>query len=230
MPDYPRKALEINALGTRNLLEVLSKKTLKNFIYFSTFHVYGVNSGIITEESPLKPTNDYAITHLFAEYYIKQYAINYSLNYTILRLTNSYGAPKDIHTDKWYLVLNDLVRSAFENKKIVLKSNGKALRDFIYMGDVAAVVHELMILEPQDTTYNLSSNASYEVIYLANIVKSVYKNMFDKNIEIITNIKDGNNYKPLSVVNKKLLSHINFSFSDMIHKEVESIFNLLQNK
>lgn len=41
LEDYPKKALEINSLGTRNLLEVLSTKNLKNFIYFSTFHVYG---------------------------------------------------------------------------------------------------------------------------------------------------------------------------------------------
>ena len=32
LPGYPEKALEVNTLGTRNLLEALSGKNIKNFI------------------------------------------------------------------------------------------------------------------------------------------------------------------------------------------------------
>ena len=39
LPGYAKKALEVNALGTRNILEVLSGKNVENFVYFSTFHV-----------------------------------------------------------------------------------------------------------------------------------------------------------------------------------------------
>ncbi|PRM87872.1 hypothetical protein CJ671_09625 [Aliarcobacter cryaerophilus] len=147
LENYPKKALEINTLGTRNLLEVLSLKDFKNFIYFSTFHVYGLNSGFIDEMTVANPKNDYASTHLFAEYYVKQFGYTHNLRYTILRLTNSYGCPIYKDTDKWYLVLNDLVKMAFEKNKIVLNSNGKAKRDFIYMGDVANIVDKLLKVE-----------------------------------------------------------------------------------
>ena len=74
----------------------------------------------------LNPKNDYASTHLFAEYYVKQFGLTHGLQYTILRLTNSYGSPTFVDSNKWYLVLNDLTRSAYENGRIIIKSNGKA--------------------------------------------------------------------------------------------------------
>lgn len=229
LDDYPKKALEINALGTRNLVEVLSNKNIKNFIYFSTFHVYEKNSGVITEESSLNPQNDYATTHLFAEYYVKQFASTHNLPYTILRLTNSYGAPTFKDTTKWYLVLNDLVKSAYENKKIILKSNGKAKRDFIWMGDVAEAVDKILNIDATSDIYNLSSNISYEILELANIVKQEYQKKYNKNIEIEININDKKTYNDISVKNDKLQSIINFNILDKIKDEVNMIFYLLEN-
>ncbi|MFP4088891.1 MAG: NAD-dependent epimerase/dehydratase family protein, partial [Cyclobacteriaceae bacterium] len=140
--NFARDALIVNALGTRNLLDFFSKREIKNFIYFSTFQVYGRRDGLITEDTPAEPKNDYGTTHLFAEYYIKQFHANFRMPYTIFRLTNSYGCPKDEESSKWYLVLNDLSRMAVEQQEIVLKSNGQATRDFIWMGDVCKIVHE----------------------------------------------------------------------------------------
>ncbi len=228
LPEYPKKALDINTLGTRNLLEVLSKKNIKNFIYFSTFHVYGLNSGIITEENYLNPKNDYASTHLFAEFYVKQFGYTNNLKYTILRLTNSYGVPTFIDSDKWYLVLNDLVKMAFENQKVVLHSNGKAKRDFIYMGDVAIIVDKLLRIDATNDIFNVSSSQIYEIIELANIVKNVFKVRYKKTIEIQINQHDKLIYETLEVKNEKLKSLIDFTINDVIQQEINKIFDLLE--
>ncbi len=37
----PKLALEVNTKGTYKLLDLAYKTGIKNFIYFSTFHVYG---------------------------------------------------------------------------------------------------------------------------------------------------------------------------------------------
>jgi len=229
LDDYSKKALEINTLGTRNLLEVLSGKVKRNFLYFSTFHVYGKNSGVITEESSLNPQNDYATTHLFAEYYVKQFASTHNLPYTIVRLTNSYGSPTFKDSTKWYLVLNDLVKSAYENKKIVLKSNGKAKRDFIWMGDVATVVTKIFDIDATNDIYNLSSRRSYEILELANIVKYEYQKKYNKTIEIEINNDDKIIYDDIFIKNNKLKAIINFDVSDKINDEVNKIFDLLEN-
>lgn len=229
LDNYPKQALLVNALGTRNLLEVLCVYGVKKFIYMSTFHVYGVNSGHITEAMPLFPKNDYATTHLFAEYYIKQFAFTCKLNYTIFRLTNSYGCPIDRNTDKWYLVLNDFAKSAYENQKIVLKTNGEALRDFIWMGDVCNIIEQATNLNTCDI-FNLSAGNSYKIVEIATIVKSVYAKRYSKIVSIEINKKDKNSYDVLFVDNHKLKRVIDFSLNDKFKEEINKIFDLLEQE
>jgi putative epimerase/dehydratase len=229
LKDYPERALKINSLGTRNLLETLNIKRIKNFIYFSTFHVYGLSDGSIDEDTIASPKNDYASTHLFAEYYIKQFAYTHNLKYTILRLTNSYGAPTFKDTDKWYLVLNNLVKMAFEENKIVLKGNGGAKRDFIYMGDVANIVAKILEIDATNDTYNVSSGIVYDIMELAKIVKYLYSKRYNQNIQIQVSQNDMAEYHNLSVENTKLKKLVSVDINNVINTEIEKIFELLEN-
>jgi len=225
---YAEKALMINSLGTRNLIEVFKDSPLKKFIYLSTFHVYGASSGIINEESPLSPKNDYASTHLFAEYYLKQFYDSDDFPSVIFRLTNSYGAPKYTESSKWYLVLNDLVRSAYESNKIVLKGNGKVSRDFIWMGDVCSILEKSFHFD-NNTLLNLSSNKTYSMLELARRVQEVYHHRYKQKISIELNEEDKTVSSLLEVDNSKLLQKIDFEFSDKLDDEINSIFTLLES-
>jgi UDP-glucose 4-epimerase len=225
--DYPKKVLLVNTLGTRNLLETLNIKQLKKFVYFSTFHVYGLQEGTITENTPPCPKNDYASTHLFAEYYVKQFHATHQLPYTIFRLTNSYGAPFIKESDKWYLVLNDLTRSAFLNQKIILQTNGNAKRDFIWMGDVCKITLNSLNVLPNDT-YNLSSSQQYKVVELAQMVQEAYLQRYGKTIDIVTNDHDLFIYPELAVENRKLKSFIAYTPDNKFLFEINKIFDLLE--
>ena len=229
LDNYAKKALLINALGTRNLLEALCIHGVKKFIYMSTFHVYGINNGHITEETPLLPKNDYATTHLCAEYYVKQFAFTCKVNYTIFRLTNSYGCPSSLTSDKWYLVLNDLVKSAHENHKIILTSNGEALRDFIWMGDACNIISQSIEFSVGET-YNLSAGKSYKIIEIAKIVKRVYEKRYSKLIAIEINEQDEAVYEPLLVSNVKLKNILDLKLSDQFENEINKIFDLLEHR
>jgi len=225
--NYPIKALEINSLGTRNLIEVLKNTKIKNFIYLSTFHVYGSKTGVINENTHLDPNNDYATTHLFAEYYLKQFFNTHNFQSIIFRLTNSYGAPKHIHTSKWYLILNNLVKLAFEKQEIVLKGDGSDVRDLIWMGDVCSVI-EKSLINPVNDVFNLSSGRSYNMMELAKKVQKIYENRYKKKIEIIAKVSNMKKNSDLSVDNGKLKKYINFEFKDNIDQEIISIFKLLE--
>lgn len=229
LENYPKKALKVNTLGTRNLLEALNIKKLKNFIYFSTFHVYGLNSGMIDENTALNPKNDYASTHLFAEYFVKQFGFTHGLKYTILRLTNSYGVPFFKDTDKWYLILNNLVKDAIDDKIIKLKSNGEIHKDFVSMVDVARIVNTLLTKNASNEIFNLSSGQAYSLLELAKLIQEQYRKKYNENIEISINSDDKNNYKRLDVDNRKLLNFIDFNFKDIIDNEVNNIFTLLED-
>ena len=137
--NYKLEAKKVNADGTKNIIEALHLKNLKHFFYLSTFQVYGKYNGFIDEETVPTPTNDYGSSHLLAENHVLNLQKHKGVSSAIIRLTNSYGCPTDINSSKWYLVLNNFAKMAIEHQKIILKSNGLAPRDFIWMEDVCNV-------------------------------------------------------------------------------------------
>jgi len=234
VPGYAKKALRINAWGTRNLLQQMSAGINKSshLLYFSTFHVYGADAGTITENgTALKPRHDYGTTHLFAEYYVQQFNLSHGIPYTIFRLTNSYGCPKEISSSKWYLVLNDLARHAFEKKSIILNSNGLPLRDSIWMGDVTDAVEKCMERGPANDIFNLGSGTGIKMIDVAQIVQQAYKDHFSEEIEIRVNEKDLKKYPDtLKVSIDKIKNWINFCSSEKMYEEAIRIFDFLKDK
>lgn len=232
MDNFAEDALRVNALGTRHLLDHFSQQPgIQQFVYFSTFQVYGQRSGRITEETPTEPRNDYGSTHLFAEYYVKQFHATHQLPYTIFRLTNSYGCPKDTDSSKWYLVLNDLARMAATKGKIVLKSNGQASRDFIWMGYVCEIVHRAL-KQPQapNDTFNISGEQTYTMLDVAHFVQAAYQEAYGTTLPITINEADTNRYADdLSVSSEKLRKQIAFTSDNHFKEEAKQIFSLVKS-
>lgn len=229
IPGYSRASVLVNALGTKNLLEVLSSKDLKLFVYLSTFQVYGTYEGKVTEETAPAPVNDYGISKLFGEYYVKKFSANNALPHLILRLTNSYGCPKEVNSSKWYLIVNDLSRQASFNKKIVLRSSGLAIRDFIWMGDVCDVIYKLLDKkEAHNQTFNLSGEQIFSLLDIAGFVKQAYQEKYGRSLPISTNTDDLNVYpQSLYVSAAKLRSFVGYEIHDKFADEARAIFQLL---
>ena len=230
--NFAEDALRVNALGTRNLLDHFKDQpALQQFVYFSTFQVYGQRNGLITETTPTEPKNDYGSTHLFAEYYVKQFHATHHLPYTIFRLTNSYGCPKDTDSSKWYLVLNDLARMAATEGHIVLKSNGQASRDFIWMGHVCEIVHRMLELpQAPNDTFNISGEQTYKMIDVAEMVQAAYRKAYDKLLPITINEDDTSRYPDdLAVSSDKLRQKIDFKNENHFQEEARKIFSLVKS-
>ncbi len=227
--NFAEDALRVNALGTRHLLAHFAQQpALPHFVYFSTFQVYGRRNGEITETTPTEPKNDYGATHLFAEYYVKQFHATHQLPYTIFRLTNSYGCPKDPDSSKWYLVLNDLARMAATEGQIVLKSNGQASRDFIWMGDVCQIIHRTLELpQPPNDTFNISGERTYRMIDVAEMVQTAYQDEYQEALPIKINEDDTNQYPDdLLVSSAKLRQLVDFERDAHFQEEAKQIFAL----
>lgn len=229
---YFELAAMVNVLGTRNLLEVVKDTPPKNFIYFSTFQVYGKYSGTITEETEKLPKHDYGTSHLQAELAIKQLHVTHQIPFTIFRLTNSYGCPKDLDSSKWYLILNDLSKTAFRTKEIVLKSNGLAPRDFIWMGSVAEIVEKTCsTLEATNDIYNISGQNTLTMLDVANAVQLAYKEKYGKEIPVKTNQEDTTSYPTdLFVNSEKLRSKLKINNVVRFKEEAVKIFELLERE
>ncbi len=229
LDNYSKNALLVNALGTDNLCHALATNGVGKFIYLSTFHVYGATSGRITENSNISPINDYGLTHFFAEKYIVKHHRHSKLNYCIFRLTNSYGCPKDRDTDKWYLLLNDLSRAAALQGEIELNSDGSALRDFIWMGDVMRVVSAALSSDRlMNDCYNLSFGKALQIVDVAKRVCSAYQNLYSQELAVNIDLTNAPAAEHMVVDNSKLLSEIEYDFSDRLEVEAAAIMAMLK--
>lgn len=181
------EVISVNVLPTARLLELFGNKNLKNFIYFSTFHVYGaIEAELVREEHKTIPKNIYGLTHLMSEQFCTYYHENTNINCLSLRLSNSYGSPVFMDANCWWLVINELCRDAYHKNLIELKSDGSPLRDFIHYNDICAAV-ELLIsneIKLHEPVFNLCSGITRTILELAHTVREVYRTRYNKDIPV----------------------------------------------
>ncbi len=175
-----------NILPTWELLSIFTKKNLSKFIYLSTLHVLGkLPNTDITEKTCVGPENIYALTHLMDEQIVNYYNKTTDTQCINVRLTNGYGAPIFDNNNCWWLVINDLCRMAFFEKKIVLQSDGKALRDFLHISDTAKSMEVLIENDiKNDNTINISSGITFSLLEVAHTIKEVFISKYKVDIPV----------------------------------------------
>lgn len=230
----PELALRINTQGTYTLLNIAKDYGVKNFIYFSTFHVYNdVLSSFVSEESPTRPFHPYAITHRAAEDFVNYFKHYYGMKTLIFRLSNGYGYPMDINVNRWTLVFNDLCRQAVTTNKLILKSSGKQYRDFISLYNTARAVHHFIYEVPDewgDGLYNLGGNCSMSILEVANKIAEIYKTRYTSEIREITTKADVEaSPSPKSVTYSiQKLEKTGFCLEDNFYHEIEKTMELCE--
>jgi len=118
----------------------------------------------VDETCSLGPLSMYAAHRLCIEHYLKIYAARGWITYTICRISNPYGfdpAP----TARGYKVLNTFIQRALAGKPIEIFGDGRQLRDFIYISDVArALFHCGLVPEARNEVMNISSGNSHALV------------------------------------------------------------------
>ena len=225
-------AWETNALGTQHLLSAANQKQVQRFIYFSTFHVYGICKETTTEESPTNPYHPYAATHRAAEDMVRFYQHYNNMDTLTLRLSNGYGYPMDTSVARWTLVFNDLCRQAVTSGKMVVKSSGKQHRDFISLHDVTSAVDHFLFKAPEkweDGLFNLGGDCSLSIIDVANKINSVLKKEYGIPVPIEIQGKDnGTIHNPIRYKIDKL-KRTGFRLTGNMDREIRQTLSLCES-
>lgn len=180
-----RLAFEVNVLGTKNVLDASHVAGVSRFIYFSTFHVYGVQEAHapITELTLPVPAHPYGITHLAAEHYCRASPVECA----IIRFSNGVGAPKIPTIDRWSLLMLDLCKQAQESKSLTLTSPGYQMRDFVAIEDACQAI-KLLLSTPSsnlvDPVFNVGSGTSTSVRSLAQTIQTTYESLYGEKIPL----------------------------------------------
>jgi UDP-glucose 4-epimerase len=229
----PEFVNSINVMPVWNLLEAFKiKKTLKRFIYFSTIHVYGkLPNDVIDESFVTNPKNPYGLTHLMAENICNMYNLNSDIQCINVRLSNSYGSPLFKENNCWWLVVNDLCRMAFTEKRIVLKSDGSALRDFIHYKDVFNAIKSILSKASyNENIFNLSSGKTTSIHQIAEKVKYIFLNRYGENLPIILphNCQVQKELTKIYTMSNKKLISTGFKQDFNLEKGINELFDYLE--
>ncbi len=178
-------ALAESVAGTRAALDFCIKNNIKNFIYFSSFHVFGNQEGLLTENTIPEPLNDYGLSHYMAEQTIGVLDRREEVNAWILRPSNLFGVPVDLEKFKrWNLIPFLFCKEAVEKQTITLMTSGLQLRNFVGISDLFKKVLWVLQERPGGRVIHVNGKESISVFELAKLVQDIAYKKYGLSIDI----------------------------------------------
>lgn len=134
----PLLDLDINCRGHLLLLELCRHLNPVAKVLFAGSRLqFGRIERIpVAEDHPQLPLMPYGIHKMAAEKYCQMYHRIHRLRTTVLRLANPYGPRQQMKHSK-YGIVNWFIRLAMEGGAIKVFGDGRQVRDYVYVDDVA---------------------------------------------------------------------------------------------
>ena len=134
----PRECVELNVVGTLNVLDAASEAEVQKLFFASSAAVYGNNPSVPKHELMMpEPCSPYAVSKLDGEYYCQQYAADGRLNTVALRFFNVFG-PRQDPQSAYAAAIPIFIKQAINDDTITIYGDGEQTRDFIYVKDLVA--------------------------------------------------------------------------------------------
>ena len=168
----PEKDFETNAMGIFYLLESLRKADFKGkFIYTSSRSVHGDINGFADETAGYQPSSIYNTNKYYGEMLTKLYGQLYGLDYRVIRPSNVYG-PRQPSSGQYNFVCR-WIAYALQDKPIPIWGDGKQMRDFVFVEDIADGYKRLVKQEypyMDMRTFLLASGKGNTLLELADLI------------------------------------------------------------
>jgi len=170
----PGRFYHNNFTNSLALIETAARAGVKRFVLSSTAAVYQSSDDLLTEESPLGPTNVYGHTKLMVEQALDWYRQIHGLHFASLRYFNACGALPgrgEAHQPETHLIPLILRVPLGESPTANIYGtdyptpDGTCIRDYIHIADLVNA-HLLALDGLRDGNkliYNLGSGSGYSV-------------------------------------------------------------------
>lgn len=167
----PRRTLESNIMGTTNILESARLyPRVKGIVVASSDKAYGkLESGQYIETDSVKGDHPYDVSKSATDLISTMYFKTYNVPVVVTRFGNIYGEGDN----NFSRIIPGIMMSIINNETLELRSDGKSVRDYLYVKDV--VGGYLMLMEKVDEikgeAFNFGSNDTLSVIDLINEIE-----------------------------------------------------------
>lgn len=173
---------------------------VKSMVFLSTMEVYGsCNDQIIDEKTygylnPLDVRSSYPESKRLMETLCVAYSSEYKVPVKICRLTQCFGPGVDLLTDN--RVFAQFLRSVINNQDIVLETEGRTERSYVYLSDAIEAILIVLMRGENGQAYNIANPATYcSIKDMALMLTKHYS------IDLKYNIKHNPKYCPEQKIN-----------------------------
>lgn len=173
--DHPRSDLDINGLGTLKVIEAAERYNAKKLVFLSSSCVYGGQSVMVEDSSPLIPETPYAVTKILGEHYCKTWSLQRRLDTVIVRLFNSYGPHE--YPGRYRNVIPNFMARAMRGESLPITGTGAETRDFTFVADtVSGILGALFGDTNPGDVFNIGSGRETSILDLANSINEITGN------------------------------------------------------
>lgn len=169
--DNPVETMDVEVIGTRNVVYAAEANNIKKIMYASTSGIYGHSAieNALTEEVLVDPRTSYAMAKRYNEIYLASHFEEKGLNVISLRFFNVYGWNQDTR-----MVIPLFFEQATNDKKITVFGTGKQTRDFTYIDDTIEACVRLMNINGCHIV-NIANEAEWCIDDVAEQIKEITK-------------------------------------------------------
>lgn len=200
----PIKTFKSNIQGTWNILEACrDNKDIECLVIASSDKAYGTQKILpYTENTPLCGKHPYDVSKSCADLLAIAYYNTYKVPLCVTRCGNIYG-PGDLNFSR---IVPDTIKSLIKGKELIIRSDGKFTRDYVYVEDIVngymVLAEKIKKLKLYGEAFNFSNEKPITVLDLFKSTVRVYGRKTIK-LKILNKAKDEIRHQYLSAKKAK---------------------------
>lgn len=167
----PKLYLDVNIMGTLNLLKKCKENDINKFIFASSSSVYGNNKKVpFSEEDNVDfPISPYAATKKSGELLCYTYHYLYNMSIACLRFFTVFG-PRQ----RPDLAIHKFTKLIMEDKAIPFYGDGSTERDYTYIEDiVGGILNTMKWIDKDEYKYDIFNLGGDHTVSLREMVETI---------------------------------------------------------
>ena len=174
----PRYAIEVNVVGTTNVLQAAREMGVKRVMYSSTSAAYGLkNEPPLKETMPTDCLNPYSVGKVGGEEVCRMYTKLFGLETVCFRYFNVYGE-RSPTKGQYAPVVGLFFKQIEAGKSMTIVGDGEQRRDYTHVSDIVNANILAALSDNQDVVgelFNVGTGRNHSVNELAKLIGKPYE-------------------------------------------------------